>query len=368
MPKQMVRLGRNSRGSIGAMRDMALDIVSYGRRGPGGTLRFGADQIAQIQRTVGRTPEVMVKVSGGGRDVGGVEAHLRYIGRHGKLPVETDEGLILQGRGAARDIAVDWQLDLCRSQYKPKPAEGRKDTRAKLVHNIVLSMPAGTPPQKVLAAARGFARENFALQHRYAMVLHTDQSHPHVHLVVKCEHEFEPGRRLYIRKDTLRQWREQFAALMREQGVAANATPRQVRGQTRKPYKDAIHHRLRVLRAFRKLSTDERAKRRQPKTSTFMRAKLEGVFEVLRRSRGASDAGQEAMQGTRQAVISDWRTTAEALRRQGEDGLVAQVNRFVARMPAVQTDTRRLADRWRKQARGRALERTNTKTPGQPVR
>lgn len=80
------------------------------------------------------------------------------------------------------------------------------------------TMPAGTPPEKVLAAARIFARENFALQYRYAMALHADQAHPHVHLVVKCEHEYEPGRRLYIRKDTLRQWCEQFAVQMREQG------------------------------------------------------------------------------------------------------------------------------------------------------
>ncbi|MET3395802.1 hypothetical protein ABIC33_006479 [Variovorax sp. 1140] len=269
MPKQLVRLTRSSRGPAGATRDMALDIVSYGRRGPGGILRFGSGQIAQIQRTVGRAPEVMVKVSGGGRDMGGVEAHLRYIGRHGKLPVETDEGLVLQGRGAAKNVVVDWQLDLCRSQCKPRPAEGQKDTRSKLVHNIVLSMPAGTPPQKVMAAARIFARENFALQYRYAMVLHTDQPHPHVHLVVKCEHEFEPGKRLYIRKDTLRQWREQFAALMREQGVAANATPRQVRGQIRKPYKDAIHHRLRALRAFGRLPMSERVgrERRRPRPS-----------------------------------------------------------------------------------------------------
>jgi hypothetical protein len=48
----------------------------------------------------------------------------------------------------------------------------------KLVHNIVFSMPHGTPPQKLLAAARHFAQEKFALQHRYAMVLHTDHDHP----------------------------------------------------------------------------------------------------------------------------------------------------------------------------------------------
>jgi hypothetical protein len=33
-------------------------------------------------------------------------------------------------------------------------------------------MPAGTLPNKVLVAVRTFAREEFALKHRYAMVLH----------------------------------------------------------------------------------------------------------------------------------------------------------------------------------------------------
>ncbi|KQX20683.1 relaxase/mobilization nuclease domain-containing protein [Variovorax sp. Root434] len=347
---------------------MTLDIVSYGRRGPGGTLRFGADQIAQIQRTVGRTPEVMVKVSGGGRDVGGVEAHLRYIGRHGKLELETDEGLTPQGRGAAKEITADWQLALCRSQYKPRPAPGQKDTRAKLVHNIVLSMPAGTPPDKVLAAARVFARENFALQYRYAMVLHTDQPHPHVHLVVKCEHEFEPDKRLYIRKDTLRQWREQFAALMREQGMAANATPRQVRGQTRKPYRDAIHHRLCALRAFGQLPPSDRAKHRPPKTSIFMRAKLESVLQALQTKRGHLDVGKETMQRTRQGLVAGWHAIADALRSQGQAELADRVERFVARMPAVQTDAQRLADRWRETERSRAPERAGANLSGPRVR
>jgi hypothetical protein len=368
VPEQTARIGRSSLGPADAPRDMTLDIVSYGRRGPSGQLRFGSDQIAQIQRTVGRTPEVMVKVSGGGRDIGGVEAHLRYIGRHGKLPIETDEGLTPQGRGAAKEITADWQLELCRSQYKPRPAPGQKDTRAKLVHNIVLSMPAGTPPDKVRAAARVFARENFALQYRYAMVLHTDQPHPHVHLVVKCEHEFEPGKRLYIRKDTLRQWREQFAALMREQGVAANATPRQVRGQTRKPYRDAIHHRLRALRAFGQLPPSDRTGHRPPKTSTFMRAKLESLLRALRSGRGAVDDGQEKMRYTRREVVADWRATADALRRRGEADLADQVDRFTARMPAVQTDAQWIADRWREAEKSHAPEHAPASPPQPHVR
>lgn len=127
-------------------------------------------------------------------------------------------------------------------------------------------------------------------------MLHTDQPHPHAYLVVKCEHEFEPRKRLYIRKDTLRQWREQFAALMREQGMAANATPGQVRGQVRQPYRDAIHHRLRALRAFGQLPANERAKRQPPKTSTFLRAKLGRLLQVLRSGQSALEAGREAMQ------------------------------------------------------------------------
>lgn len=364
MPKRLVR----SRPLGGGDRDMALDIVSHGRRGPGGVLRFGPEQIQQIKRTVSRTPEVMVKVSGGGRDFGGVRAHLKYIGRHGKLPLETDEGLVVQGKNAALEIAQDWQLDQCRSQYRSKPAEGEKDTRPKLAHNIVLSMPAGTPPETVLAAARIFARENFALQYRYAMVLHTDQAHPHVHLVVKCEHEFEPGKRLYIRKGTLRQWREEFAALMREQGVAANATPRQFRGQAHRPQRDPIHHRLRAMHAFGQLDAVVRSQRATPKPSTFMRDKVLAMVSALKSGTGVLAQGKDTLQGTRDAVRDDWQATAQTLRRQGWGDLAAQVDRFMAQMPPVQTDGERLAEQWRVWQRTSTPERSHPRVPDERSR
>jgi hypothetical protein len=335
MPRQIVTLPRTA--------GMELDIVSYGRRGPGGTLRLGPEQVKQIKRTVSRVPEVMVKVSGGARDMGGARAHFKYIGRHGKLELETDDGLLLQGKDIADHLLADWQLDLCRSQYKPKPAEGQKDNRAKLVHNIVLSMPAGTPPEKVLGAARVFARENFALRYRYAMVLHTDQAHPHVHLVVKCEHETEPGKRLYIRKDTLRQWRERFAQMMREQGVPANATPRQVRGQVKASLKDPIHHRLRALKAFESLPANQRVDRQAPRRSTFMAGKIEGVGRELQVGEFKPDPGKAPMLATRGQVEADWAATVEALRLQGHAPLAEQVQQFARAMPPVRTDRERIA-------------------------
>jgi hypothetical protein len=89
-------------------------------------------------------------------------------------------------------------------------------------------MPPGTPPERLLAAATIFAREEFALQHRYALALHTDEPHPHVHLAVKALSE--EGKRLNIRKSHLRMWRSEFARHLREQGVRANATDRMTRG------------------------------------------------------------------------------------------------------------------------------------------
>ncbi len=72
-------------------------------------------------------------------------------------------------------------------------------------------MPPGTPADKVLAATQAFAREQFGLKHRYALVLHTDEPHPHVHMVVKAVSEY--GVRLNIKKAHLREWRSEFARL-----------------------------------------------------------------------------------------------------------------------------------------------------------
>jgi len=118
----------------------------------------------------------MVKVTGGGTRVGAVSAHFGYISLKGELAIETDEGDRVAGREAQKVLLLnDWHLELISGQYRPNGTQTQKPRRTKLVHNIVLSMPSPTPPEKVLAAARQFAREKFTSKHRYAMVLHTDQ-------------------------------------------------------------------------------------------------------------------------------------------------------------------------------------------------
>lgn len=173
----------------------------------------------------------MIKVTGGGgAGSAAVKRHLSYINRKGELEVETDDGERLRGAGSDLRLLKDWDLDL--EQHRKRSdlfaVDGRK--APKLVHKLIFSMPAGTPPDKVLSAVRVFARGEFGLKHRYAMVLHTDEPRPHVHVVVKAVSE--DGLRLNIRKATLRGWRQEFARHLREQGIAANATERWVRGET----------------------------------------------------------------------------------------------------------------------------------------
>jgi hypothetical protein len=254
---------------------------------------------------VRRAPEVMVKVSGGGNSLYAVAAHFRYITRKGTLELETDDGERVTGRETASNLVEDWdlELDLAIDRWD-RMASGRRASTAKLVHNVVLSMPAGTSPQKLLAASREFAREEFALQHRYALVLHTDQDHPHVHLVVSA-HRREGGR-LNIRKADLRRWREQFARQVRRQGVEANATPAQLRGRLSDHPKDGAYWAARRGAARDHLSPDVPC--------------------------APSGVSLGRIVDTAQEVQRSWWEAGATLRDQGLVGLASEVEQFRQRL------------------------------------
>ena len=301
------------------------DLTSYARRGPGQRDRLSPAEVALIARTVRHTPEVMVKVTGGGgaNTSHGVNAHLNYIGRRGDFEIETDDGERLRGRGVGRHLIDDWDLDLDEDRERPDLFATNRRAAPKLVHKLIFSMPAGTPPKEVLAAVRGFAREEFALQHRYAMVLHTDEPHPHVHVVVKAVSE--AGVRLNIHKATLRHWRQEFARHLRAVGVDANATERSVRGQSRAPKLDSI---------FRAAQRGE---------SSHMAARVREVAREL--EVGLLDgSGAARLHQTRRHVLSGWDAIRNQLLGEGRLQLADEVRRFVNQMPPSRTDKAWLAD------------------------
>lgn len=311
-----------------------LDIASYGRRGPGHQSLSKAE-VEHISRTVRRVPEVMIKVSGGARTLRGVEDHLDYIGREGEGEVETDDGQRLREKGFEGDLVMDWDLDLEARRWHTERAIAKGRKPPKLVHNLVFSMPRGTPPDKLLKAVRVFAREKFVLQHRYAMTLHTDQGHPHVHVVVKAMSE--QGVRLNIRKATLREWRRDFAQYLRDLGVEANATERAVRGETRTTKRDGIHRT--VMRGV----------------STHHRDRAEAVARELAHGGLKGEPGKAGLVATRQAVVGGWRALADVLDQQGHRELSLAVRQFSSRMPPPQTDAERVAEQLLAVARAKRI-------------
>ena len=189
-----------------------------------GLLRSRAQAIrARLHATVVRkAPQVMVKVTGGGRGMAAIAAHLRYISKNGRLPVEDDRGADRDGREAVQDLIDQWRQAGSRI---PEHSPRREAV------NIMLSMPAGTSEIGLYGAARDFARAELA-NHRYAMVLHLHQANPHVHIAVRAEGK--DGQRLNPRKADLRRWRESFAERLRDRGVQAEASPQITRGGHRR--------------------------------------------------------------------------------------------------------------------------------------
>lgn len=324
---------------------------SFGRKA-----RLGASAVAWSERmgaSARGAREVLVKISGGGRDADGVQAHFEYIDRHGKLAIETDHGEVLQGKTAATELINDWALDYGLVPGAPHSrnkidAEGRRRP-PRQAFNIVLSMPAGTAPHKVLQAVKKFAREEFAHQHRYAMALHAEEkgnhgAHPHVHLVVKAEHEYE-GARLNPRKADLQRWRERFAENLVELGVAATATRREDRGFVKTHKKTAIY----------------RAAQRSPKASgtarpssplytmagdsVFMRKKLEAVKRELRTNGTVRDReGFGSLMNVRAKVNDRYHEAIGWLRQQGREEEARRFELMQRTLPRIRSEKQLIAD------------------------
>lgn len=259
-------------------------------RGDGASTKWRADAIrARIAATVvRRAPQVMVKVTGGGRGIRAIAAHFRYISKHGRLDIKDEHGTTLSGRGAVHELAEDWRFGGTLIDEEGGP---RREA-----FNLMLSMPRGSAePLYVLEAARRFAKAELA-DHKYVMVLHDHQAHPHVHISVRAESKH--GHRLNPRKADLHRWRETFAEKLREQGINAEATRQATRGATRH-YPDLWR----------------------------VKAAAEGR---LRKPRGDHRRG-EAVDISRQEASEAWEQIAEALAKSGDVGdreLAAKIVRY----------------------------------------
>lgn len=196
---------------------------------------------ARLARVVKGAPEVMVKVSKPAKnDKSGnpirvsraseavrASEHLAYISRNGKIEVENDRGETFSGRQKVGVIYREWM-----EKHEEDRREGSATERTRITTSIVFSMPGTANAEAVKDAVRALARQEFQGRHDYAMALHTDTHHPHVHLTLRTVGE--DGQKLNLRKADLQRLRDTFAEKLRTRGIEAESTPRHARGVTRR--------------------------------------------------------------------------------------------------------------------------------------
>ena len=195
---------------------------------------------ARGRRLVTKAPEVVVKLTGRARGTAGhLREQLDYITRGGRLSAETHDGEIVTDRDRLREIHDEWLL--------ANAAEGRGKGRANAAQSVALtlSMPPGTPADRVEAAARQWARDTFADRHDWLLARHDDTGHPHVHIAVRAVGR--DGHRLAPGPADLQRWRERFARDLRRLGVEAEATPPVPRDRVRAPHQHESAPRAAVI-------------------------------------------------------------------------------------------------------------------------
>lgn len=181
---------------------------------------------ARFQHRGNTAPEVVVKLTGRARGAAGhLLGQLDYLTRNGTLPAETQDGERITDRARLVALHEDWLL--------ANAADDRSRGVANAAQSVALalSMPPGTPPDQVEAAARQWARGTFGGTHDWILARHDDTGHPHVHLAVRAVGR--DGRRLAPGPADLQRWRERFARELRRLGLEAAATPRLARGPGR---------------------------------------------------------------------------------------------------------------------------------------
>jgi hypothetical protein len=277
-------------------------------------------QRAKLERLTNRAPEVVVKVSGRQRGGAHTAAHLEYIGRHGKLDVETRDGDTIDNVGDLRDLAREWTED----------EEHGKTRRERLTSiSMVLSMPPGTDPDTVYQAAKAFARTE--LEHfPYAMALHTDEEHPHVHLTVAARAD-DGVTKFNPRKEDLAGYREAFARELRERGIEAEATPRRARGIVQKPERTGV----------RKMR--ERAEAGGGSKSRVAQGSQAQAMAMAKEAKPAPRPWEVQTVVRQSAIRADYEKAAKALDQSNDPAdreLARRTRAYVADMPSPMTRDR----------------------------
>jgi hypothetical protein len=286
--------------------------------GGGNQARMSGRAVMTMDRTSRRVPEVMVRITGRQHGGGHVLANFAYISRlgHGpekELGLDTSDGEVLRDGREMQVLAQDWH------EWEMDGGARRKGATS---ISMILSMPTGTDPERLKAAAVDFAKEEFA-NRSWVAGLHVDRDHPHVHITI-ARRDLD-GRRFHPDRDDLFRWRQRFAEKLRERGIEANATPTRARGL------DPTHEHIAVQKM--------RDKGQVPRIDVSRGDRVQRLREL-----GMPDPVEVILAGRQATVRATYMQSIGELSRSRSfaDQVVAQsLQKFVAEMPAPQPNSTR---------------------------
>ena len=187
-------------------------------------------------------PQSFVKVirNGGTTNAKGMKAQMNYLTQRGDVELELSDLYF-----GARLEKEEWD-ELIESWDVAGINKGDFDK----THHIVVSFPHHTDRDAAYRTGRAWAAEmfssgNYGDVYDYYTAYHTDQQHPHMHIVVN-RRGMEHGNWLSIHRDgafnynTFRDVQVQLAA---EEGINLQATSRYSRGVSDRPVPDAEYRR-----------------------------------------------------------------------------------------------------------------------------
>ncbi|MBS1943300.1 MAG: relaxase/mobilization nuclease domain-containing protein [Bacteroidetes bacterium] len=251
------------------------------KKGQGGKSKKSSRDKAS--RVVAGSTEVMVKITGYGKGGAHAKAHLMYITRHAmsekeKIAIENEKGQLFDNIEDVRQLYQDWCRDID-ANTKPGKSKNQRDTM-----HMILSMPGKNDPLALRDAVRAFAANAFGANHEYVFALHTDTDNDHCHLSVKCRGL--NGRQLHVPKGQVQRWREDFAERLRERGIDAEATARNVRGVVRKAENQVLRH-----------IDDPEPVGRAPRQSRVMQSRLAEASQAIRAEAGGQEPDGKPWEG-----------------------------------------------------------------------
>ncbi len=169
-----------------------------------------------------KVPQAVVKITGYSKGSHQhVREHIAYITRNGKLPLECENGDVLEGKKTSKELVQTWGI----KHLGPETEEAFKNgqLRRKVAHMMV-SSPEGASPEKLREITRDFLHRQFGETTRYAFAVHDDTKNSHAHIVLAMRGY--DGKKLRIGRAEIQNMREVYAEVATEHGVSLSASRR----------------------------------------------------------------------------------------------------------------------------------------------